>query len=165
MAQTVKNLPAMRETQVQSLGQEDPLEKGMATHSSILAWRIPLERGAWWDTVHGVAESDTTDIQLNSMGKTKMEKYRERWGYMLSDLEIPWGSRLGSGAHPPPPVTSGGQLTDLTPPPPTRTFLPLIPGVHKANLLAPPLSPTLPENQGPSPELGPMVPVPASLKL
>ena len=41
MSQTVKNLPAMRETQVQSLGQEDPLEKGMATHSSILAWRIP----------------------------------------------------------------------------------------------------------------------------
>ena len=41
MAQMVKNLPAMRETQVQSLGQEDPLEKGMATHSSILAWRIP----------------------------------------------------------------------------------------------------------------------------
>ena len=37
----VKNLPAMQETQVQSLGQEDPLEKGMATHSSILAWRIP----------------------------------------------------------------------------------------------------------------------------
>ena len=37
----VKNLPAMRETQVQSLGQEDPLEKGMPTHSSILAWRIP----------------------------------------------------------------------------------------------------------------------------
>ena len=41
VAQMVKNLPAMRETQVQSLGQEDPLEKGMATHSSILAWRIP----------------------------------------------------------------------------------------------------------------------------
>ena len=39
-AQTVKNLPAMQETQVRSLGQEDPLEKGMATHSSILAWRI-----------------------------------------------------------------------------------------------------------------------------
>ena len=37
----VKNLPAMRETQVQSLGQEDPLEKGIATYSSILAWRIP----------------------------------------------------------------------------------------------------------------------------
>ena len=41
MAQMVKNLPAMQETQVQSLGQEDPLEKGMATRSSILAWRIP----------------------------------------------------------------------------------------------------------------------------
>ena len=41
MAQTIKNLPAMWETQVQSLGQEDPLEEGVATHSSILAWRIP----------------------------------------------------------------------------------------------------------------------------
>ena len=41
MAQTVKNLPATWETQVQSLGQEDPLEKGIATHSSILAWRVP----------------------------------------------------------------------------------------------------------------------------
>ena len=41
MAQMVKNLPAMKETWVQSLGQEDPLEKGMATHFSILAWRIP----------------------------------------------------------------------------------------------------------------------------
>ena len=41
MAQMVKNLPTVWETQVQSLGQEDPLEKGVATHSSILAWRIP----------------------------------------------------------------------------------------------------------------------------
>ena len=41
MAQMVKNPPAMREMQVQSLGQEDPLEKNIATHSSILAWRIP----------------------------------------------------------------------------------------------------------------------------
>ena len=41
MTQVVKNLPAVRETQIQSLGQEDPLEKGMAAHSSILAWRIP----------------------------------------------------------------------------------------------------------------------------
>ena len=41
VAQMVKNLPAMEETQVQSLGQEDPLEKGMTTHSSIVAWRIP----------------------------------------------------------------------------------------------------------------------------
>ena len=49
----VKNLPAMEQTQVQSLGQEDPLEMGMATHSSILAWRIPWTE----DTVHGVAKS------------------------------------------------------------------------------------------------------------
>ena len=41
VAQKVRNLPAMQETQVQSLGQEDPLEKAKATHSSILAWRIP----------------------------------------------------------------------------------------------------------------------------
>ena len=41
MAQTIKNLPAMQETQVLSLGLEDPLEKGMITHSSILVWRLP----------------------------------------------------------------------------------------------------------------------------
>ena len=43
----VKNLPAMQETQVQSLGWEDPLEEGTATHSCILAWRTPMDRGAW----------------------------------------------------------------------------------------------------------------------
>ena len=59
MAQTVKNLPAMQETWGQSLGWEDPLEKGMATHSSILAWRIPMDRGACWATVHGVAKTQT----------------------------------------------------------------------------------------------------------
>ena len=48
MAQMVKNLPAMQETWVQSLGQEDPLEKGMATHSSILTWRIPLTEEPGW---------------------------------------------------------------------------------------------------------------------
>ena len=59
MAQTVKNLPVMQETGVQSLGWEDPLEEGMATQSSILAWRIPIDRGAWWATVHGVTKSWT----------------------------------------------------------------------------------------------------------
>jgi len=49
----VKNLPAMPETRVQSLGWEDPLKKGMATHSSILACRIPMDRGALWATVLG----------------------------------------------------------------------------------------------------------------
>ena len=59
MAQLVKNPPAMWETWVQSLGREDTLEKEMTTHSSILAWRIPMDRGAWWATVHGVAKSQT----------------------------------------------------------------------------------------------------------
>ena len=53
MAQTVQNLPAKQETQVQSLGQEDPLEKGMATHSSILACNPP------GSSVHGVSKSQT----------------------------------------------------------------------------------------------------------
>ena len=48
VAQLVKSLPEMQETWVRSLGWEDPLEEGMATHSSIPAWRIPMERGAWW---------------------------------------------------------------------------------------------------------------------
>jgi len=55
----IKNLPAVQETWVQSLGWEDPLEEGMATHPSILAWRIPMDRGAWRTTVHGVAKSQT----------------------------------------------------------------------------------------------------------
>ena len=50
----VKSLPAMQETQVQSLDQEDPLEKEMATHPSILAWKNPMERGAWAGPVNGV---------------------------------------------------------------------------------------------------------------
>ena len=59
LAQMVKNLPAMWETWVLSLGWEDPLEEGMATHSSILVWRMPMGRGAWQPTVHGVAKSQT----------------------------------------------------------------------------------------------------------
>ena len=51
----------MWEIWVQSLGREDPLKEGMANHSSILAWRIPTDRGAWQATVHGVAESDKTE--------------------------------------------------------------------------------------------------------
>ena len=64
VAQWVENLPAMQETQGMripspSLGWEDPLEKGMATHSSIFAWRLPMDRGAWWATIHRVMKSQT----------------------------------------------------------------------------------------------------------
>ena len=62
VAQEVKNLPAMWETWVQSLGWEDPLEEGMAVHSSVLACRIPMDRGAWQTTVNRVAKRQT---QLN----------------------------------------------------------------------------------------------------
>ena len=58
-AQTLKNLPAVRETQARPLCWEDPLEEGMATRSSILTWRIPMGRGAWGATVHRVTKSWT----------------------------------------------------------------------------------------------------------
>ena len=61
VAQMLKNLPATWETRVQSLGWKDPLEEGMATHSSILVWRIPMDRGAWRATGHGIVRSDTTE--------------------------------------------------------------------------------------------------------
>ena len=51
----------MWETWVQSLGWEDPLEEGTATNSSILVWRIPMDRGAWWAAVHRVTELDMTE--------------------------------------------------------------------------------------------------------
>ena len=59
MAQRINHLPAMQETQVRSLGWEDPLEKEMATHSSILALENPMDRGAWRATVHRVTKSWT----------------------------------------------------------------------------------------------------------
>ena len=59
MAQAVKNPPAMQETLVQSLVWDDSLEKEMATHSSILARKNPINRGVWQSTVHGVAKSRT----------------------------------------------------------------------------------------------------------
>ena len=62
VAQMVKNLPTMWETWVCSLGWEDPLEEGMATHFSILSWRIPMDRGAWWAcNSWGDKESDITE--------------------------------------------------------------------------------------------------------
>ena len=55
----VKNPLAMQKTWVWYLGWEDALEENMATHSSILAWRVPTDRGTWWATVHGVAKNHT----------------------------------------------------------------------------------------------------------
>ena len=55
----IKTLPAMQETWVRSLGWEDALEEGMATHSSILDWRLPIDRGAWGATVYAVTKSQT----------------------------------------------------------------------------------------------------------
>ena len=66
----LKRLPAMRETWVRPLGWEDPLEEGMATHSSILAWRIPMDRGARQAAVHGVAKSQT---QLKGLSTGNVE--------------------------------------------------------------------------------------------
>ena len=68
----VKTPPAMQETWIQFLGCEDPLEEGIATHSSILAWRLSMDRGAWWATVHVVAELEMTE-QLS----TALCTYRE----------------------------------------------------------------------------------------
>ena len=62
VAQMVKNLLAMQDTWVQFLAWKDPLEEGMATLSSILAWKIPRDRGAWCAIVHGITKSQT---QLN----------------------------------------------------------------------------------------------------
>ena len=73
MAQTVKNLPAMWESWVRSLGWEDPLEEGMATHSSVLAWKIPMDRGAWWanlltPTISSHFTNEETESQRDLIG-------------------------------------------------------------------------------------------------
>ena len=76
-----KNLPAKQEMQVRPLGREDPLEKAMATCSSVLAWETPSTEGPWWATVHGVAKRHThghmlpkqRHPQLNSLEKQKKE--------------------------------------------------------------------------------------------
>ena len=78
VAQLVKNPPAKWETWVRSLSWEDPLEKGMGTHSSILALRIPMGRGAWWFTDRGVAESDITE-RLSTHTHTHTHTYLLRW--------------------------------------------------------------------------------------
>ena len=71
VAEMVKNPPVVQETWSPSLGWEDPLEEDMAAHSSILAWSISMDRGAWWATVNGITESDTVE-QLNTAGWSPM---------------------------------------------------------------------------------------------
>ena len=91
VAQMVKSPPAMWETWIQSLGWEDPLDGSMAAHSSILSWRIPMDRGAWQATVHGVANSCTRYSKMEKVQETmntvfnpfsskdRAERYKERF--------------------------------------------------------------------------------------
>ena len=72
VAQTVKSPPAMWETWIRLLGREDPLEEGMATLSSILVWRIPMDRGTWQAIVHGAAKSQTQLSNLTQHSTTSL---------------------------------------------------------------------------------------------
>ena len=85
MAQTVRICLQMQETWVQSLSQVDPLEKGLATHSSILAWKIPWTEEPWWATVHGVSELDTTEATEHAHIKSQLLG----WGVSgVSDYQV-----------------------------------------------------------------------------
>ena len=63
----------MQETWAQSLGWEVSLEEDMATHSSIFAWRIPMDRGAWWATIHGVTKSERLALLLREQNDQKQQ--------------------------------------------------------------------------------------------
>ena len=76
----IKNPPAMWETWVQSLGWEDPLEEGMATHSSILAWRISWTEDPGWATVHGVAKSQGHDCLQQPRHGSNLNVHPQRNG-------------------------------------------------------------------------------------
>ena len=78
VAQMVKNLPAMWETWVQSLGWEDPVEEGMSTNSSVLAWRILMDKGTWQATVHGVAKSQDSTKPLSIRNNYIIFLYADR---------------------------------------------------------------------------------------
>ena len=88
MAQLIKNMPAMWKTWVRSLGWEDPLEEGTATHSSILAWSIPKDRGAWWATSPWVAKSWTwlSDLSTAQDGICCVSHLWKTDGIWLGDL-------------------------------------------------------------------------------
>ena len=88
VGQLVKNPPAMRETWVRSLRWEDPLDEGMAPHSSSHAWRIPMDRGAWWAAVHGVAKS-----------WTHLSDQAQHWDKLMEETALVTGSRLSFYMH------------------------------------------------------------------
>ena len=88
--QTIKNLPKMQETCVQSLGWEDPLEEGRVTHSCVLSWRIPMDKRAWWTTVHGVKKCQ---IWLNDYAQPRRIITMKTW-YDAAEI---WGSLSFSG--------------------------------------------------------------------
>ena len=91
MAQMVKNLPASWETQVSSLGQEDPLEKGMATHSTCL--ENSMDREVWWAPVHGIAELNMFERLSLHLRFVKMRE-RLKLGYMIKATEPVGRERL-----------------------------------------------------------------------
>ena len=91
VAKMVKRLPTMRETQVQSLGQEDLLEKEMATHSSILAWKIPWMEEPGGLTVHGIAKSWTW---LSDFTSWCWESWRRQEKGMTEDEMVGWHHQL-----------------------------------------------------------------------
>ena len=85
MSQLVKNLPAMQETWIWSLGQEDPLGKGMATHASIFCLENPMDRGTWRATFHGITKSQTwlsdhhRHMHTQSNSTSQALRYVQRW--------------------------------------------------------------------------------------
>ena len=86
VAQMVKNLPATWETWVRSLGQEDPLEEGMAIHSSILAWRIPWIEEPGRATVHRVSKSQTRLKQLSTQALRNTGQTRRHFARLIAFL-------------------------------------------------------------------------------
>ena len=89
MAQRLKCLPATRETWVQSLGQEDPLEKEAATHSSILAWRIPWTEEPGGLQVHGVTKS-----------QTQLSDFTFTYSYFIAKMPFKFLSNTSFGKYP-----------------------------------------------------------------
>ena len=92
MGQLVKNLPAMRETWVQSLGWEDPLEKGKATHSSIMAWRIPwtVRKSGRALQVEGTAQAHSRHMESEDHLKAALSSWNrsEQWALMVWGREV-----------------------------------------------------------------------------